>query len=129
MAEVTRVHPTAVDTATVEYFIGRDNVNMLLFELDFGAAVNAKTGPVSTIAKAIEAVAGECTVLIKGDLHSTNQVMTFLVEHGNQSDTYDGSTDEAFAAHLEDVVQALGTVDSINLASSSITAKTSFNLA
>ena len=129
MAEVTRVHPTAIDTATVEYFIGRDNVNMLMFELDFGAAVNAKTGPVSTIARAIEAIAGECTILIKGDLHSTNQVMDFLVEHGNQTDTYDGSVSEAFAAHLEDVVQALATVDGINLASSSITAKTSFNLA
>ena len=129
MADVTRVHPTAIDTATVEYFIGRDNANMLIFELDVGAAVNAKTGPESTIARAIEAIAGECTILIKGDLHSTNQVMSFLIEHGNQTDTYDGSSSETFAAHLEDVVQALGTVDGINLASSGITAKTSFNLA
>ena len=65
MADVTRVHPVAIQTSTVEYFIGRDNANMLIFELDFGAAVNAKTGPESTIAKAIEAIAGECTILKK----------------------------------------------------------------
>ena len=68
MAEVTRVNPAAIQTSTVEYFIGRDNVNMLMFELDFGAAVNAKTGPVSTIAKAIEAIAnGEMIVVVDDD--------------------------------------------------------------
>ena len=41
-------------------------------------------------------------------------------EHG--TDTYDGSNSESLAAHLEDVVQALGTVDGVNLASAAITA-------
>ena len=44
----------------------------------------------------------------------------FEGEHG--TDTYDGSNSETLAAHLEDVVQALGTVDGVNLASAAITA-------
>lgn len=129
MADVTRVHPTAVDTATIQYFIGRDNTNMAMFEVDFGAAVNAKTGPESTIAAVLKAIGNECTILIQGDLHSTNQVMGFLVEHTGDADTYDGTNSETLAVHLEDVIQALGTVDGVNLASASVAAKTSFNLA
>ena len=40
----------------------------------------------------------------------------------HDEDTYDGSNSESLAAHLEDVVQALGTVDGINLAGAGITA-------
>ena len=49
---------------------------------------------------------------------------TVLPEGEYGADTYDGSNSETIAAHLEDVVQALGTVDSINLASASVAAKT-----
>ena len=44
----------------------------------------------------------------------------FEGEHG--TDTYDGSNSETLAAHLEDVIIALGTVDGINLASATVTA-------
>lgn len=125
MAIVTRTHPAAVDITNIEYFIGKD---CTMFELDFGAAVNTKTGPTSTIAAAIQVIADHAEILIKGDLHSTNQVMTFLIAHGNETDTYDGSNSETFIVHLEDLIQALGTVDSINMAGSSLTVKTSFNL-
>jgi len=50
--------------------------------------------------------------------------MSIAVEGDFGTDTYDGTNAETLAAHLEDVVQALGTVDSINLGSASVTAKT-----
>ena len=52
------------------------------------------------------------------------QNMSIMVEGEYGSDKYDGTNSESLAAHLEDVIIALGTVDSINLASATVTAKT-----
>ena len=128
MATVTKTHPVAIGT-DLEFFIGKDDANMTFIEVNFGSAVNAKTGPESTIAEVVKTIANECEICIKGDLHGSNQRMGFLIAHGNAADTYDGSNSEAFAAHLEDLIQALGTVDSINLASAAVTAKTSLDFA
>ena len=102
---------------------------LTIFEVDFGAAVNAKTGPNSTIAQVIRAIGDVSTIVIRGDLHSTNQVMTFAIEQENTTDTFDGTNPETLVAHIEDLIQGLGTVDGINLASAAVTPKTSFNLA
>jgi len=125
MADVTRTHPVSVGTG-LEFFIGKP---CTFLEVDFGAAVNAKTGPESTIAKVVEQIADSCEILIKGDLVQTNQVMMFLVAHGNEADTYDGSNSETLAQHIEDKIQGLGTVDSINLASAACIVKASMNFA
>ena len=47
-----------------------------------------------------------------------------MIQDSKGTDTWDGSNSETFAAHLEDVIQALGTVDGVNLAGASVTAKT-----
>ena len=125
MADVTRIHPVSVGTG-LEFFIGKP---CTFLEVDFGAAVNAKTGPESTIAKVVEQIADSCEILIKGDLVQTNQVMMFLVAHGNEADTYDGTNSETLAQHIEDKIQGLGTVDSINLASAACIVKSSMNFA
>ena len=126
MAEQSKVHPTAVDIASIQYLGTKD---LTVFELNFGAAVNTKTGPESVIAKAIEKIAQHCTILIRSELHSTNQVMTFFIEHGNQTDTYDGTNSETFVEYLATELVALGIVDSINFASSSCAVKTTLNVA
>jgi hypothetical protein len=46
-----------------------------------------------------------------------------MIEGDYGTDTYDGTNSETLAAHLEDVVQALGTVDGIDLATAGIVAK------
>lgn len=125
MPEVTKTHPVSVGTG-LEFFIGKP---CTFLEVDYGAAVNAKTGPESTIAKVVEQIADSCEILIKGDLVQTNQVMMFLVAHGNEADTYDGSNSETLAQHIEDKIQGLGTVDSINLASAACIVKASMNFA
>jgi hypothetical protein len=55
--------------------------------------------------------------------------MTFFIEHGNQTDTYDGTNSETFVAYLATELVALGVVDSINFASSSCAVKTTLNVA
>lgn len=126
MAGITQVHPTAVDITNLQYF---GTGTLTVFELDFGTAVNTKTGPESAIASAIEKISQHCTILIRSELHSTNQVMTFFVEHPNDSDTYDGTNSETFVEYLATEIVALGIVDSINFASSSCTVKTTLNIA
>ena len=39
-----------------------------MFEADFGAAVNTKTGPESTIAKVVDKISSIATIVIRGDL-------------------------------------------------------------
>ena len=126
MVATTRVHPLAVDIASIQYLGTKD---LTVFELDFGAAVNTKTGPESAITKAIEKIAQHCTILIRSELHSTNQVMTFFIEHTNQTDTYDGTNSETFVEYLATELVALGIVDSINFAASSCAVKTTLNVA
>ena len=123
--QVTKVSPT-IDATSIEY---NGSKELTMFEVDFGAAVNTKTGPESTIAKVVDKISSIATIVIRGDLHSTNQVMTFAIEQQNTTDTFDGTNSETLVAHIEDEIQALGTVDSINLASATVTPKTSFNLA
>ena len=126
MAGQTKVNPSAVDITNLKYF---GSTPLTVFEVDFGAAVNAKTGPTSTIAKVIEKISQHCTIAIRSELHSTNQVMTFFVEHTNNADTYDGSNSETFVTFLQTELVALGTVDGINLASATATVKTTLNIA
>tara|TARA_A100001011_G_scaffold391698_1_gene477706 strand:+ start:4371 stop:4742 length:372 start_codon:yes stop_codon:yes gene_type:complete len=116
----TKVNPVYVDEE--KFFIG---LKPTFFEVGFGAAVNAKTGPDSTIQTVIHAILNEnLSILGMSALYDTNQTIAFMVDGEKGTDTYDGSNSETLAVHLEDVIQALGTVDSINLASATVTAKT-----
>ena len=116
----TKVNPVYVDEE--KFFIG---LKPTFFEVGFGAAVNAKTGPSSTIQTVIHAILNEnLSILGMSALYDTNQTIAFMVDGEKGTDTYDGSNSETLAVHLEDVIQALGTVDSINLASATVTAKT-----
>ena len=63
-------------------------------------------------------------IVIIGALHSADNNISVCVEGEYGTDTYDGSASETLAAHLEDVLIALGTVDSVNFASATVTAKT-----
>lgn len=113
-------NPIRVDEE--KFFIGK---NVTLVDVDFGAAVNGSLGPDGAVQAVFEAIQGEgLNILGHGPLHSTNANMSLMIEGEFGSDTYDGTNSETIAAHLEDVIIALGTVDSINLASATVTAKT-----
>jgi len=54
--------------------------------------------------------------------------MTFAMEQTNATDTWDGTNAETLVTFLQTEIVALGTQDSINLASATATAKTSLDL-
>ena len=115
----TKVAPTFVDEDT--FFVGK---TVTLIEITYPGNVTSKTGPESAIQKCHEAIMGAgFNILGYGALTDTGTVSAMMIEGEYGTDTYDGSNSETIAAHLEDVVQALGTVDGINLGGTSIAAK------
>ena len=115
----TKVAPVFVDADT--FFIGK---TVSLIEVTYPAAVNAKTGPLSAIQAVHNAIMGAgFNILGFGALTDTNTVQAIMIEGEYGTDSYDGTNSESLAVHLEDVIIALGTVDSINLASATVAAK------
>lgn len=123
MASVTRAAPATFGVNT--NFLGRTLAHL---DIDFGAAVTAKLGPASAVAATMDAIQGAgFNIVIIGPLHAAGGAdnnVSICVEGEYGSDTYDGSNSETLAVHLEDVVQALGTVDGVNLGLATVTAKT-----
>ena len=93
MAEITRVHPASTPTFPVH--MGGSAEDITYIELDYLAAVNAKTGPASTLAA----------------------VYSMLGTFGDDEDV----ANFASAAVIQTALRALGTVDSINLGSATAT--------
>lgn len=122
MPTVTRLNPTSVATS-----FSTQGKPLTFVKIDFGSNVSTKTGPDSTIEAVLRVVAATATIAIVGELVS-NQYLSIAVEGTFGTDTYDGSNSETFAADLEDRIQALTTVDSINLASAAVTAFSSLKL-
>ena len=95
-------------------------------QIDFGADVSAKLAVGSAVDATLKAIGNEgLTPLAIGTVDATGgagQGLKVLFEGEHGTDTYDGSNSETLAAHLEDVIIALGTVDGINLASATVTA-------
>lgn len=117
---LSQSNPNRVDEE--KFFIGKE---VTLVDVDFGAAVNGSLGPAGAVEAVFEAIQGEgVNILGHGPLHSTNVNMSLMLEGEYGSDTYDGSNSESLAAHLEDVIIALGTVDSIDLSAATVVAKT-----
>ena len=77
-------------------------------QIDFGADVSAKLAVGSAVDATLKAIG---TVDATG---GTGQGLKVLFEGEHGTDTYDGSNSETLAAHLEDVIIALGTIDGIN---------------
>ena len=112
-------NPSFVDG---EFFaIGKE---VALLDIDFGADVSTKVGPASAIQTVLESIQTQFNILGHGALHSTGQNLSMMIEGEYGADKYDGTNSEALAAHLEDVIIALGTVDGVNLALATVTAKT-----
>ena len=110
--------------ATDVEFAGR---NLEFFTVDFGSAVNAKTAKDSTQYKVELTIAQYANIVASGPLADSNKQKTYMVDY---SDAFVGSAASAGGSFtlstttagstlstLQTAIQALGTVDSINLAS------------
>jgi len=113
MASFTRTHPTATPTLPVS--MGGSTENITYIEIDYLAAVNAKTGPESTLATVYNMLGTFGTIVHLGPLFDSNTRQIIGIE-GLVGDDEDVA-DFAALAVIQAALQALGTVDSINLSS------------
>ena len=95
-------------------------------QIDFGADVSAKLAVGGCIDVVLKAFGIEgLTPVAVGTIDATGgagQGLRVLFEGEHGTDTYDGTNSETLAAHLEDVIISLGTVDGVNLALATVAA-------
>jgi len=132
MAEVpvsARKASYGADYTAIE-FIGMKDLTF--FEVDFGAAANAEVGPNEAIPAVLEIITKYATVVIRGDLHATNQKMMIAVEQGNESLDYDELGAETLVEQIEDECIALGATygnNNFDMTAVTCTVKTSLDFA
>jgi hypothetical protein len=116
----------------------KNGVTLQFFTIDFGANVTSlldadttNANPRSPVAVALEAIAQVVSIEVIGTVQNTgdgtgrNMRIGIAAIGGTYgSDTYDGTNNESMAAHLEDLVQAAGTHQGVNLGSATVTAFT-----
>ena len=128
MAGQTKVNPVGTYTS-IEY---NGMKPLTLFEVDFGAAANAEVGPNEAIQKVISIISRFCTIVIRGDLHGTNQKMCFGVEQSNADLDYNqDDTTTTLVEHIEDEIIAVGATygdNNFDMTAVTCTVKTSLDL-
>lgn len=115
----------------------KNGVSLQFFEIDFGADVSAKltattAGVRSPVAAALDAIAQTVTIEVIGTVQAdagsnAGQLLRIAIAApGGDYPTqkYDGTNSESMATHLQDLVRAVGTLQSVNLASATVTAFT-----
>ena len=86
--------------------------DITVFTVDYISAVNAKTGPESTQQACHRAIEARAHILAAGPLGNSNTEQTFIVE---------GVVD---TAKIQEDIRLCGSVDSVDLAQATVTAKT-----
>ena len=108
----------------------KNGPTLQFFTMTFDGAINAKLGATvagvrSPVVAALDAVAQVCSIEIVGSPQNSNTEISFGIAAigGNfGTDYWDGTNSETFAAHLEDLVQASGNLQSVDNASTLVTA-------
>ena len=129
MAEVTKVNPV-ISATRGRAFTGK---TLNCFTVDIVAAVDlasANMGPTGAFQAILTAVSRSATIVGYSALRTNGsgdgRMFDVLIEGEFGTDTYDGTNSETFAAHLEDEIQGLGTVNSVSLASATVAVKAGF---
>jgi hypothetical protein len=81
--------------------------------------ISGSTAPGGAIDAIIKTISLNVTIVAHGAMATAN---VFWIAGEFPTDTYDGTNAETFAAHLEDTIQALGTVDAIDLSGATVAA-------
>jgi len=124
----TKVNPT-LDLTAIEY---NGMKALTWFEVDFGAAADAEPGPNEAVQAVLDICNKYATVVIRGDLHATNQKMMIAVEQSNASLDYDGGGAETLVEQIEDEIIALGATygnNNFDMTAVTCTVKTSLDFA
>jgi hypothetical protein len=135
MPSITKVNPILANRA--RSFLGK---TLDMYTIDF--AVNAtnfgstEMDPGECVDLVLQTVSTMATIVAHSALRAdgggnAGQLIDVYVEGDFGTDTYDGTNSETLAAHLEDLVQGLGTTvgpNSINLTSATVVRGTGFPL-
>ena len=135
MAIQTKVNPELANTA--RSFLGK---TLDMYTVDF--AVNAtnfgstEMGPNECVQIVLSTISTMATIVAHSALRAdgggnAGQLIDVYIEGDFGTDTYDGTNSETLAAHLEDLIQGLGTTvgaNSINLTSATVVRGTGFPL-
>jgi len=131
MAVVTKVNPT-IDSTRGRAFLGK---TIDKYTVDIVAAVDlssANMGPGGAFQAIISAMSRITTIVgvsaLRTNGSGAGRMFDVMIEGEFGTDTYDGTNSETLAAHLEDEVQGLGTVNSVNLGSATVTRATGYPL-
>lgn len=119
---VTKINPV-YDVTLPRSFVGK---SVQQVTITFAATVAASTGPGGVLDQVLKTVTATATPVLISDLQTAGTVLDVFVEGEFPTDTYDGTNSETFAADLEDRIQALGTVDSIDISGATVAAGTLF---
>jgi len=108
----------------------KNGPTLQFFTITFPSAIDAKLGATvagvrSPVVAALDAIAQVCSIEIVGSPQNSNtEISIGVVALGGNfgTDYWDGTALETFAEHLEDLVQASGNLQSVNNASTLVTA-------
>ena len=113
----------------------KNGVTLQFFQLTFPSTVAAKldadtteANPRSPVAVALEAIAQVASIEVIGTVDATGgagrglRIAVAAIGGAYGTDTYDGTNSETFAAHLEDLVQAAGSHQGVDLATATVAA-------
>ena len=94
------------------------------YEVDFTVDVSNSVGPDGALRRALDTIALRTTpIMISGTYNNgstDNAALYVFIEGDFPEDTYDGENSETFATYLQSELQALGTVDGVNLGSTTV---------
>lgn len=117
--------PTQPKVNPVHANIGRsfNGKTVQAYTVNLQSDVSGKLGAESTVQRVLLTLAQRVTPVLISDLNSGNTSFDYYVEGDFPEDDYNGTgTPVTLAAHLQAEIQALGTVDGVNLASATVTA-------
>lgn len=133
MAEVTKVNP--IIEVRSRSFLGK-TLDMYTVDIaNHAVDMDDEMNPGEVFELLITTIGSMATIVgiseNRTDGSNDGQLIDFYVEGDFGTDTYDGTNSETFAAHLEDLIQALGATagsNNVDLTSATVTRGTGFPL-
>ena len=104
---ISKANPSATTTGSASEVIGKD---ISIFSLDYIVAIDGSAGPSGAQQAVLQAIQESRVILAAGPLSNSNTEQTFIIE---------GELDSG----LQSRIQALGTVDGVDLSGTTATAQ------
>lgn len=118
---VTKVNPV-FDATLPRSFVGKTITQL---DIDLNADASGSLAPGGAVDAVLKTVTLRSTVIMHSAITGTGELLTVFVEGEFPTDNY-GAGSATFAATMQADIQALGTVDSVDLSGATVTGGTVF---